>query len=110
METFEYNDCGVCTNPETIYYFMPPKALAWAYTEITVASRDGLWDYGYSSLGGGCAPSQWKFASKEDAVEKAIELLSNSLNSDSGLLSDKSAYLHHFETWNANRNQLCLFA
>lgn len=43
---FEFNEHGVCVNPETVCFINPGKS---SYQiRIVICERDGLWFYGYS--------------------------------------------------------------
>ena len=108
---FTFNEFGVCTNPEIVWYFMPKGALAWAYLQIEVAYKDGLWCEGYASIAGGSPCSLPRFKSKEEAIEQAIKGIKVSLNSDSGLLSKdkRKQYLDAFNKWRVSRIQYQIF-
>lgn len=110
LNGFVLNDCGVCLNPERVYYFMPKGALAWAYIEINIARKGLKYASGYSSIGGSSPCSIFNFDSKEEAIRNAIERIDSGLK-NSGLLSQEQikVYRDAFNKWKVGRLQLSLF-
>jgi len=114
---FEFNDCDVCVNPEIIFSFMNKGALAWDYIELRVAERNGTWDYGYSSSGGGrpCSPDKrWEILTRQEAIDKGVEQLKNNLqraiDEPYGVISKNVKF--HFDKlveWENKQVQLTLF-
>lgn len=73
---YEYNDCGVCTNP-TITFSC--KVGVWNAQAKIAQSPNGKWDYGYNvsySTGGASCPVMLqegdKGLSEEEAREQAL--------------------------------------
>ena len=70
------NDCGVVTNPDIIWKYVPKNYLAWCYWELKVGKcNNGFWDYGYTVAGGGSPVSFGCFKSKDEAIEKGVEYI-----------------------------------
>lgn len=71
---YEYNDCGVITNPFLLWHYKPPKGLAWLFWEIKIGKcENGLWDFGYWTVGG-CSPCSFgRFEDYNQAEKEAIE-------------------------------------
>jgi hypothetical protein len=114
MKTYNHNDCGVVTNPDIIFYFIPKNALAWLYWEIKVGKGlNGLWDFGWSTAGGSSAVSNGKFKTKEEAIDAGIDYMKNWF--DRGLKTNiitESDFKHGkkaFEEFLESRSQLSLF-
>ena len=72
MKTFEFNEYGVCDNPETVF-----QSTAGGIEEIKieVAQIDGKWVTGVLvfGMGGGCSNTGSKFEDKEAAILYAIK-------------------------------------
>jgi hypothetical protein len=83
MATFEFNDCGVCMNPEIVFHYKHPKALAWDYVELRICLNHDtqLWDFGYNYSSGSspCTLSAARYTSKEEVIREGFIKLYNSL-------------------------------
>lgn len=75
---FKFNECQVCINPEIAYSYEPKGVLAWAKVEIKVCQFDGKWDFGYWYLSGcgPCTSYSCLYDTKEEAIFKGIQFLS----------------------------------
>lgn len=111
---FEFNEFGVCVNPEKIFFTMKKGALAWDYVEIRIAKRNDEWYYGASYGGGGspCSKGCIDFKTKEDVILSAYKdvkerLLKQTKNVDAFSKNSK-LYLNELNKWFLNRNQVSL--
>lgn len=78
-EYYEYNDCGVCTNPKVTFF---RKVGEWTATAKIAQSPNGKWDFGYNvdyGTGGVCCPVMLqkgdKGLSEEDARVQALKAI-----------------------------------
>lgn len=88
---YEYNDCGVCVNPDIPYEY---GHLPYLQFRITVSQTSKGWVYGYrwcaNSTGGGsgCSTSQSKtFPTKAEAIIACAEWLMKCFESHVGTAS-----------------------
>lgn len=78
FNSFEYNECGVCINPDIPY--RSDKGPEYFY-KIEVSETRGGWVYGYewnvSLAGGGCSPASFRkcLPTKTEAIVAAAERL-----------------------------------
>ena len=113
---FNYNSCGVCTNPEIVFHTMKEGALAWDYVDIEISETKGKWIWGSSTCGGGqpCSVVGDSFDNKEDCILDALNdvkriLTKNASTEDQPFSKNAQRYLDALIVWENNRNQLSLF-
>lgn len=89
---FELNECNVVLNPNTVWKYEPENYLAWCYWEIkTGVCKNNLWDFGYSTAGGGSPVCIGKYKTESQAIDEAIQYFSNHFNKGftSGMYKEK---------------------
>ncbi len=112
-DNFQYNEHGVCLNPEVVYHHMEKNDLAWCYVQIVVSEYEGMWAWGQHHIGGcgGASICNAKYT-KEEAIQKGIDFMKIRFQQmSSSLISDTqyNKYKRHFQQWVISRNQLSLF-
>jgi hypothetical protein len=61
-------------NSDVIFFFQPKNALAWLYWELRIGvCSNGLWDFGYSTAGGGSPVCVGEYETKEQTIDAGIK-------------------------------------
>lgn len=79
VKGFAFNDCGVCMNPEVIFPLNEKDyGLVWIGYELDVCCGEkGNWDFGITyNLGGWSSGTPCKYKTREEAILKGIDKLS----------------------------------
>jgi len=116
---FQFNDCGVCENPEIIYSSEGNYNLAWIYYELRICSNSkGFWDYGLSYGGGSSPCMNTGKLNREDVIGEGLALLfwkaklsvdsKIDINNPPDLVKASKDFLKYYEDLKAPK-QLSLF-
>lgn len=92
---YEWNEYGVCLEPEIVFHCKHPKSLAGDYAQVKIANYKNLWYYGYWYPGGAspCSKSGIGYTTSEEAKEQGLRDLVGILeNLDIGIKTYSQYY------------------